>query len=67
MFTACHRVDDLIDSREREVILWAMLVEISEVDAHTLLVSVFLQDQHWFGHPSRLLDFSDELGILQSM
>jgi hypothetical protein len=67
MFTACHRVDDLIDSREREVILWTMFVECGEMDAHTKYICIFLWDQNWISNPSRFLDFFNELGFLEPM
>jgi len=32
----------LIDPREREVILWASFIEVSEVDANPIVVNLFL-------------------------
>ena len=42
--------------------LWEVLVERSEVDAHTEYVRVFLQDEHRIS-PCQLLDLLDELGV----
>jgi hypothetical protein len=51
----------------REVILWALLVEIRKINAHALFVSILFRHQHWIGNPSRIHNLADELCVLQSM
>jgi hypothetical protein len=53
-------VDDLIDPRQPEGVLGAVLVEIGVVDAHPPLVRVLLADEDGVGEPLRMEDFSDE-------
>jgi hypothetical protein len=55
-------VDDLINPRQPEGVLGAVLVEVSVVDAHPPLVRVLLADEEWVGEPLRMEDFSDEAG-----
>jgi hypothetical protein len=53
-------VDDLIDPRQPEVVLGAVLVDVGVVDAHPPLVRVLLVDEDRVGEPLRMEDFSDE-------
>jgi hypothetical protein len=39
-----------------------VLVEVGVVDAHPLLICVFLADEDGVGEPLRMEDFSDEAG-----
>jgi hypothetical protein len=55
-------VDDLINPRQPEGVLGAVLVEIGVVDAHPPLVRVLLADEDGVGEPLRMEDFSDEAG-----
>jgi hypothetical protein len=66
-FVARRGVNDLIDAREQEGILWTMFVERSVVDTYTKNVCIFLGDQHWIGNPSRILDLFDESSVLKTM
>jgi hypothetical protein len=50
-----------------KVILWALFIEIHEINAHALFISIFLRHQHWIGNPSRIHNLADELCVLQSM
>jgi hypothetical protein len=52
-------VDDLINPRQPEGVLGAVLVEVGVVDAHPPLVRV-LADEDRVGKPLRMEDFSDE-------
>ena len=47
-----------IDPRQREAILWACSVEVSEVDAESPF-SVHFFDEYDVGQPFRILHFSD--------
>ena len=61
-------IDNLIDPREGEVILWTMFIETREIDAHAKDFSVFLRDQHWISNPSGLsFYFLDEPNFFESM
>jgi hypothetical protein len=55
-------IDDLVDPRQPEGVLGAVLVEVGVVDAHSLLVRVLLVDEDGVGEPLRMEDFSDEAG-----
>jgi hypothetical protein len=57
-----HGVDDLINLRQPERVLGAMLVEVGIVDAHHPLVRVLLADEYGIGEPLRMENFSDEAG-----
>jgi hypothetical protein len=50
----------LIDPRQPEGVLGAVLVEVSVVDAHPPLVRVLLADEDGVGEPLRMEDFADE-------
>jgi hypothetical protein len=53
-------VDDLINPRQPEGVLGAVLVEVGVVGAHPPLVRVLLADEDGVGEPLRMEDFSDE-------
>jgi hypothetical protein len=53
-------VDDLINPRQPEGVLLAVLVEVGVVDAHPPLVRVLLADEDGVSEPLRMEDFSDE-------
>jgi hypothetical protein len=55
-------VDDLINPRQPEGILGEVHVEVSVVDAHSLLIHVLLADEDGVGEPLRMEYFSDEAG-----
>jgi hypothetical protein len=57
---ACRGVDDLINLRQPEGVLGAVLVEVGVVDAHPPLVQVLLADKDGVGEPLRMEDFFDE-------
>jgi hypothetical protein len=59
---ACRGVDDLINPRQPEGVLGAVLVEVGVVDAHSPLIRVLLVDEDGVGEPLRMEDFSDEAG-----
>jgi hypothetical protein len=60
---AAHRgVDDLINPRQPDGVLGAVLVEVGVVDAHPPLVRVLLADEDGVGEPLRMEDFTDEAG-----
>ena len=65
-FAACRRVDDLIDSRQGEVILWPMLIKTREIDAHAKDLRMFLRDQNWIGHPCCFFYFFYEASFLEA-
>jgi hypothetical protein len=60
--TARRGVDDLINPRQPERVLRAVLVEIGVVNTHPRLVRVLLADEDGVGKPLRMEDFSDEAG-----
>jgi hypothetical protein len=60
--TARRGVDDLVNPRQPEGVLGAVLVEVGVVDAHPPLVRVLLADEDGVGKPLRMEDFSDEAG-----
>jgi hypothetical protein len=53
-------VNDLINPRQPEGVLGAVLVEVGVVDTHPPLVQVLLADEDGVGKPIRMEDFSDE-------
>jgi hypothetical protein len=53
-------VDDLINLRQPEGVLGAVLVEVGVVDAHPPLVRVLLANEDGVGEPLRMENFSDE-------
>jgi hypothetical protein len=53
-------VDDLVDPRQPEGVLGAVLVEVGVVNAHPPLVRVLLADEDRVGEPLRMEDFFDE-------
>jgi hypothetical protein len=53
-------VDDLVNPRQLEGVLGAVLVEVGVVDAHPPLVRVLLADEDGVSKPLRMEDFSDE-------
>jgi hypothetical protein len=50
----------LINPRQPEGVLGAVLLEIGVVDAHPSLVRVLLADEDGVGKPLRMEDFFDE-------
>jgi hypothetical protein len=50
----------LVNPRQPERVLGAVLVEIGVVDAHPPLIRVLLTDEDGVGEPLRMEDFSDE-------
>jgi hypothetical protein len=50
----------LINPRQPEGVLGAVLVDVGVVEAHPLLVRVLLADEEEVGEPLRMEDFSDE-------
>jgi hypothetical protein len=50
----------LVNPRQPERVLGAVLVEVSVVDAHPPLVRVLLADEDGVGKPLRMEDFSNE-------
>jgi hypothetical protein len=57
---ARHGVNDLINPRQLERVLGAVLVEVGVVDAHPPLVRVLLADEDGVSEPLRMEDVSDE-------
>jgi hypothetical protein len=55
-------VDDLVNPRQPERVLGAVLVEVGVFDAHTPLVCVLLADENGVGEPRKMEDFMDEAG-----
>ena len=55
----------MVDPRQGEVVLRAMLVYWFVVHAHAEHVRVFLVYQHWVCYPGGLFSFPDELGVEQ--
>jgi hypothetical protein len=55
-------VDDLVNPRQPEGVLGAVLVEIGVVDAHPPLISILLADEDGVGKPLRMEDFTNEAG-----
>jgi hypothetical protein len=55
-------IDDLINPRQLEGFLGAVLVEVGVIDAHPPLVRVLLADEDGVGKPLRMEDFSDKAG-----
>jgi hypothetical protein len=53
-------VDDLVNLRQPEGVLGAVLVEVGVVDAHPPLIRVLLADKDGVGEPLRMEDFFDE-------
>jgi hypothetical protein len=53
-------VDDLVNPRQPEGFLGAVLIEVDVVDAHPPLVRVLLVDEDRFGEPLRMGDFFDK-------
>jgi hypothetical protein len=53
-------VDNLINPRQPEGILGAVLVKVGVVDAHSPLVHVLLADEDGVGELVRMEDFSNE-------
>ena len=50
----------MINPRQPERVLRAVLVEVGVVDAHPPLVRVLLADEDGVGEPLRMEDFTDE-------
>jgi hypothetical protein len=50
----------LINPRQLERVLGAVLVEVGVVDTHPSLVRVLLADEDGIGEPFRMEDFSNE-------
>ena len=51
-------IHDEVDTRQRETVLWACFVDVSEVDVESPL-SVFFFDKYDVGQPFRIFHFSD--------
>ena len=60
-------VDNLVDARQREVVLRAVLVQVGEVDAHAQGIGILLRHHHWVSYPSGLLDLPNKTGFLEPM
>jgi hypothetical protein len=60
----CHGIHNLVNARQQEWILWAGLVEIREVNAHSHS-PVGLWDFHGVRLPRGVHHLSDHLGLLQ--
>jgi hypothetical protein len=58
--TARRGIDDLINPRQPEGVLGAVLIKVGVVDAHPPVVRVLLVDEDRVGEPLRMEDFSDE-------
>lgn len=52
-------IDELVDSRKRESILGAHIIDIGEVNAHVPLACLLL-DRYHVGEPHWILDFPNE-------
>jgi hypothetical protein len=52
----------LVNPRQPERVLGAVLVEVGVFDAHTPLVCVLLADENGVGEPRKMEDFMDEAG-----
>ena len=55
---ACYGVHDEVDPRQREAVLWARFVYVSEVDAESPLAICFF-DEHYVSQPFRVLHLPD--------
>ena len=55
---ASSGIYDEVDSRQRETVLWARSVDVSEVDAESPL-AVFFFDKYDVGQPLRVLHLPD--------
>jgi hypothetical protein len=64
---SCRRIDDLVDSRQREVIFRAMFLQCREVDTHPVDLGVLLFHHDRWRKPCGLLDLSDELGLEEAV
>ena len=57
-FMACCGIHDEVDPRQREAVLWACFVYVSEVDTESPLAICFL-DEHGVSQPLRILHLPD--------
>ena len=55
---ACCGVHDEVDPRQREVVLWACFVDVSEVDTESTLAICFF-DEYDVSRPLRILHLPD--------
>ena len=55
---ACCGVHDEVDPRQREAVLWAHFVYVSEVDTESPL-AIFFFDEHDVSKPLRILHLPD--------
>ena len=55
-----HRVHEDVDAQERITVLWASLIQVSEVYAHPLLVVRFFDHDH-IGQSFGVVNFFDEI------
>ena len=55
---ASSGIYDEVDSRQREIVLWARSVDVSEIDAKSPLAICFF-DKYDIGQPLRILHFPD--------
>ena len=58
---SCHCVYDLVNSGQGKGILWASVIHVRIVNAHTPLI-ILLGDNHDVGYPFRVLNLLDETG-----
>ena len=57
-FMTCRSVYDEVDPRQREAVLWACFVYVSEVDTESPL-AIFFFDEYDISQPLRILDLPD--------
>ena len=57
---ASRRVHEEVDVREWITILWACLVQVSEVDVYSPLAVCFF-DHDYIGQPFEVVDFPNEI------
>ena len=57
-FMADSGIHDEVDTRQRETVLWACFVDVSEVDAESPL-AVWFFDKYGVGQPFSIFHFSD--------
>jgi hypothetical protein len=63
--TSCCRVDYLVNTRQREMILRAILIETCIIDTHAKSCCVFLWHHECVGHPLGLLELPNESGLAE--
>jgi hypothetical protein len=65
-FTSGHTIDDLVDPRQREIILGAGLVETGEINAHPPLATLFL-NHDYVGELRRVGNWFNEIVLKQAV